>query len=100
MAAAAPFYGGAPKLEDVPKIKAFILIHHAALDKALSGACPGQEAELKKNNIRYEGPIYPDWVHGFFNDATPERHNKVAAEQARKRIIEWFKQYMRGDGAP
>jgi len=82
LGAAAPFYGGAPKPEDVPKIKAAILIHHGGLDKALSGAYPAQEAELKKNNIRYEGHIYPNSVHGFFNDATPERYNKVAAEQA------------------
>jgi carboxymethylenebutenolidase len=98
LAAAAPFYGGAPKPEDVPKIKAAILIHHGALDKALSGAYPAQEAELKKNNIRYEGHIYPDSVHGFFNDATPERYNKAAAEQAWKRTIEWFNQYARGEG--
>jgi carboxymethylenebutenolidase len=96
LAAAAPFYGGAPKPEDVPKIKAAILIHHGGLDKNLSGAYPAQEAELKKNNIRYEGHIYPDSVHGFFNDATPERYNKVTAEQAWTRTIAWFNQYVRG----
>ena len=96
LAAAAPFYGAAPKPEDVSKIKAAILIHHGALDKTLSGAYPAQEAELKKNNVRYEGHIYPDSVHGFFNDATPERYNKAAAEQAWKRTIEWFNQYVRG----
>ena len=95
LAAAAPFYGGAPKPEDVPKIKAAILIHHGALDKNLAGAYPAQEAELKKNNIRYEGHIYPDSVHGFFNDATPERYNKAAAQQAWTRTIEWFNQYVR-----
>jgi carboxymethylenebutenolidase len=95
LAAAAPFYGGAPKPEDVPKIKAAILIHHGGLDKNLSGAYPAQEAELKKNNIRYEGHIYPDSVHGFFNDATPERYNKVTAQQAWTRTIEWFNQYVR-----
>jgi len=95
LAAAAPFYGAAPKPEDVPKIKAAILIHHGGLDKTLSGAYPAQEAELKKNNIRYEGHIYPDSVHGFFNDATPERYNKVTAEQAWTRTIEWFNQYAR-----
>jgi carboxymethylenebutenolidase len=98
LGAAAPFYGGAPKPEDVPKIKAAILIHHGALDKALSGAYPAQEAELKKNNIRYEGHIYPNSVHGFFNDATPERYNRVAAQQAWTRTIEWFNQYTRGEG--
>ena len=67
-----------------------------AFDKALSEAYPAQEAELKKNNIRYEGHIYPDSVHGFFNDATPERYNKVTAQQTWTRTIEWFNQYVRG----
>jgi carboxymethylenebutenolidase len=95
LAAAAPFYGGAPKPEDVAKIKAAILIHHGALDKTLSEGYPAQEAELKKNNIRYEGHVYPNSVHGFFNDATPERYNKASAEQAWTRTIEWFNQYAR-----
>jgi carboxymethylenebutenolidase len=96
LAAAAPFYGGAPKPEDVPKIKAAILIHHGALDKTLAEGYPAQEAELKKNKIRYEGHIYPNSVHGFFNDATPERYNKAAAQQAWTRTLEWFNQYVRG----
>jgi carboxymethylenebutenolidase len=99
LAAAAPFYGGASKPEDVPKIKAAILIHHGGLDKNLSGAYPAQEAELKKNGITYEGHIYPESVHGFFNDATPERYNKVTAQQAWTRTIEWFNQYVRGPAA-
>jgi carboxymethylenebutenolidase len=82
LAAAAPFYGGAARAEDVPKIKAAILIHHGALDKNLVDAYPAQEAELKKNNVRYEGHIYPNSVHGFFNDATPNA-NEVTAKQAR-----------------
>jgi carboxymethylenebutenolidase len=95
LAAAAPFYGGATRSEDVPKIKAAILIHHGALDRTLAEGYQAQEADLKKNNIRYEGHIYPNSVHGFFNDATPERYNKVAAEQAWTRTIEWFNQYAR-----
>ena len=96
LAAAAPFYGGATRSEDVPKIKAAILIHHGALDRTLAEGYQAQEAELKKNNIRYEGHIYPNSVHGFFNDATPERYNKVAAEQAWTRTIAWFNKHARG----
>jgi carboxymethylenebutenolidase len=96
LAAAAPFYGGAAKPEDVPKIKAAILIHHGALDKTLAEGYPAQEAELKKNKIRYEGHVYPNSVHGFFNDATPERYNKASAQQAWTRTLEWFNQYVRG----
>ena len=95
LAAAAPYYGGAPQPADVAKIKAAILIHHGGLDKTLSEAYPAQEAELKKNNIRYEGRVYPESVHGFFNDATPERYNKVTAAQSWTRTIEWFNQYVR-----
>jgi carboxymethylenebutenolidase len=65
----------------------------------LSGAYPAQEAELKKNNIRYEGHIYTESDHGFFNDATPERYNKVTAQQAWTRTIEWFNQYVREPAA-
>ena len=95
LAAAAPFYGTPPEPPDVAKIKAAILIHHGGLDKKLSEGYPAQEAELKKNKITYEGHIYPNSVHGFFNDATPERYNKVSAQQAWSRTIEWFNQYVR-----
>ena len=84
-----------PCAEMVAKIKAAILVNHGALDKALAGGWPAQEAELKKNNIRYEGHIWPNSVHGFFNDATPERYNKVTAPQAWARMIEWFNMYSR-----
>ena len=39
----------------LPKIKAAILVHHGALDAGLVKAYPAYEAELKKNNIPYEG---------------------------------------------
>jgi carboxymethylenebutenolidase len=95
LAAAAPFYGAAPAAEDVARIKAAILVHHGGLDTGLVNAWPAYEAELKKNNIPHEGHIWPNSVHGFFNDATPERYNKLTAPQAWNRTIEWFNQYAR-----
>ena len=95
LAAIAPFYGGNPMLTDVPKIKAAVLIHHGGLDMNLVKAYPAYEAELKKNNIPNEVHIWPNSVHGFFNDATPERYNKVTAPQAWNRTIEWFDKYAR-----
>jgi carboxymethylenebutenolidase len=93
--AAAPFYGAPTKAEDAPKIKAAILIHHGGLDKALSEGYPAQAAILKNAGVTFEGHVYPNAVHGFFNDATPERYNRAAAEQAWSRTIEWFNQYVR-----
>ena len=93
MNAVAPFYGAMNKSEDVPKIKAAMLINHGALDANAVKNWPAQEADLKKNNIRYEGHIWPNSVHGFFNDATPERYNRITAPQAWQRTLEWFDQY-------
>jgi carboxymethylenebutenolidase len=45
--------------------------------------------------VIHEGHIYPGAVHGFNNDATPERFNKAAADQAWKSTIAWFNKYVR-----
>ena len=96
IAAVVPFYGQAPAAADVPKIKAAVLVHHGETDTRLVQAWPAYEAALKAAGVPYEGHIYPGAGHGFNNDATPARYNKAAADQAWKRTIEWFSQYVRG----
>jgi carboxymethylenebutenolidase len=96
IAAVAPFYGGNPPLADVPKIKAAVLVHHGGEDMRLVMAWPMYEAALKAANVTYEAHVYPGAVHGFNNDATPERYNKAAADAAFSRTIEWFNKYVRG----
>jgi carboxymethylenebutenolidase len=95
LSAAAPFYGGGPPAADVPKIKAAILVHHGALDTRLVEAWPAYQAALKAANVTHEGHIYPNALHGFNNDATPERFNKAAADEAWSRTIAWFNKYVR-----
>ncbi len=99
LAAAAPFYGAATPVADVPNVRAAILIHHGALDTRLVEAYPAQIAELQRHNIRHEGHLWPDSVHGFFNDATPERYNAATASQAWDRTLDWFNEHTR-EGAP
>lgn len=99
LAAAAPYYGGAPSAEDAAKIKAAILIIHGALDKRLVDANPAFEAALKKANVKHQSHIFPNSVHGFFNDATPERYNKETAPQAWAHTIAWFNEHVRGPQA-
>src|SRR6202171_3957483 len=50
LAAAVAFYGAAPPVEDVPKIKAAVLVHHASMDKRLVDGWPEYEAALKANH--------------------------------------------------
>ena len=95
LAAAAPFYGGAPPADEVPNIRAAMLVHHGELDTRLVNAWPEYEAAMQSAGVTHEGNVYPESVHGFFNDATPERYNKPAAEEAWTRTIDWFNQYVR-----
>lgn len=91
--AAVPFYGRQPKAEDVPRIKAPLLIHYAALDTRINEGWPAWEAALKANNKHYETWIYPGVNHGFHNDSTP-RYDKAAADLAWDRTLGWFRRYL------
>jgi len=95
LAAAAPFYGGPPAEADIPKIKGAILVHHGELDTRLAATWPAYDKALTAINVPHEGYIYPNCVHGFNCDATPERYNKVAADLAFQRTIDWFNKYTR-----
>lgn len=96
LAAAVPYYGGAPPAAEVAKIKAAVLVHHGETDTRLVQGWPAYEAALKAAGVPHEGHIYPGAGHGFNNDATPGRYNKAAAELAWKRTIDWFNKYVRG----
>jgi carboxymethylenebutenolidase len=92
---AVPFYGGQPKPEDVPRIKAPLLIHYAEQDERVNAGWPAYEAALKANGVSYEAHIYPGTQHGFNNDTTP-RYDKAAAALAWQRTIEFFNKHLRG----
>ena len=91
LAASVPFYGRQPKAADVPKIKAPLLLHYAALDKRINKGWPDYEAALKANGKQYTAHIYPNVNHGFHNDTTP-RYDQAAAESAWSRTVAFFKQ--------
>ena len=89
LAAGVPFYGGAPATEDVPKIKAALLLNFAEQDPNVMGRWPAYEAALKENGVKYEAYIYPKTNHGFHNDTTP-RYDEAAAKLAWQRTIDHF----------
>jgi carboxymethylenebutenolidase len=95
LSAAVPYYGGVPSDADIPKIKGAILAHHGALDTRLAATWPAYDMALKAINVPHEGYIYPNAVHGFNCDATPERYNKAASELAWQRTVDWFNKYLR-----
>ncbi len=92
--AAVPFYGNAPALEDVPKIKAELLIQLAETDERINAAWPAYEAALKQARVKYEAFSYPGTQHGFHNDTTP-RYDEAAAKLAWQRTIALFERKLR-----
>ena len=89
LAAGVPFYGAAPAVEDVPKIKAALLLQFAEQDPNINGRWPDYEAALKANGVKYEAYVYPKTNHGFHNDTTP-RFDEAAAKLAWQRTIDHF----------
>ncbi|HEX2341342.1 MAG TPA: dienelactone hydrolase family protein, partial [Vicinamibacterales bacterium] len=94
LGAAVPFYGGQPRAEDVPNIKAPLLIHYAEKDERINAGWPAYEAALKANNVKYTAYIYPGTQHGFNNDTTP-RFDEAAAKLAWQRTMEFFNKNLR-----
>lgn len=94
LSAAVPFYGSQPSKEDVPNIKAPLLLHYAGLDTHITEGWPDYEAALKANGKAYTAYVYPNVNHGFHNNTTP-RYDKAAAELAWQRTIDFFNEKLK-----
>ncbi len=92
--AAAPFYGSPPPVEDVPKIKAKMLVVLAANDERINAAWPAYETALKQAGVRYTSYQPAGTQHGFNNDTTP-RYDEAAAREAWKRTVALFERSLR-----
>jgi carboxymethylenebutenolidase len=94
--AAVAYYGLQVPADQVPAIRAPLLLHYAGLDQRVNAGIAAYEGALTANNKRYTIYIYPDVNHAFNND-TSNRYDKAAAELAWSRTIAFFKEYL---GAP
>lgn len=94
LAAAVPFYGRQPAPEDVPKIKASMLLHYAGLDTRINAGIEAFEAALKEAAVEYKIFMYEGAGHAFFND-TGSRYHKEAALLAWERTIAFLKKKLK-----
>lgn len=91
--AAAPFYGPAPDLDQVPNIEAAVFGVYAERDERINGGIEALTAALDEAGVTYEIKIYPGVDHAFHND-TGERYNEEQALQAWNDVLAWFEQYI------
>ncbi|MNN47451.1 Carboxymethylenebutenolidase [compost metagenome] len=93
LGAAVSFYGRQPTAEEVPRIKAPVMLHYGELDTRINEGWPAYEKALKAGGKTYEAFIYPGCNHGYHNDSTP-RYDEAAAKLAWERTLGWFKKYL------
>jgi carboxymethylenebutenolidase len=88
------YYGEQPMADQVPAIKAALLLHYAGLDQRIDAGIAAYEAALKQAGKTYEIFVYPNTNHGFNNDTSEARYDKPAADLAWGRTIGFFKKYL------
>ena len=94
LAAGVPFYGTAPDLADVPRIRAPLLLHFAGNDQRVNATWPPYDAALTAAHVPHEAFVYPGVEHGFNNDTTP-RFDAKAAGLAWQRTLAFFAEHLR-----
>jgi len=95
LTAAVPYYGMPAAAEDVPKIKAALLLNYAGLDERINAGIPAFEAALKAAEVNYQIYMYAGAKHAFNNDTNAERYNPEAAKHAWQRTISFLKEKLK-----
>jgi carboxymethylenebutenolidase len=92
LAAAVAYYGMQPKAEDVPKIKAALLLHYAGLDTRINAGIDAFKKELDAAKVEHTIHVYEGANHAFNNDSSAARYDKNAADLAWGRTIAFLKE--------
>jgi carboxymethylenebutenolidase len=93
LSAGVPFYGAAPAVGDVPKIRAAMMIQYAATDERINAMGPAYEEALKAAGVNHVAHVYEGTQHGFHNNSTP-RYNEAAANLAWERTLAFFREHL------
>ncbi|WP_123028963.1 dienelactone hydrolase family protein [Mycolicibacterium stellerae] len=95
LAAAVPFYGPTPDNPDFSGSKdVAVLGFYGALDDRVNKTEPAARAALEKAGLVHELVTEPDANHAFFNDTNTDRYNATAAQDAWRRVQDWFDRYL------
>lgn len=91
--AAAPFYGPAPELDQVPNIQAAVLGVYAEQDERINAGIEPLQDALEAAGTTHQINIYPGVNHAFHND-TGQRYNEEQATQAWNDALAWFAEHI------
>jgi carboxymethylenebutenolidase len=94
MAASVPYYGRQPRAEEVPAIKAPLLVQYAEVDERINMGWLPYQAALIANQKRFSVHFYAGTQHGFHHDSTP-RFDKAAADLSWARTLAFLGENLR-----
>ncbi|NLS02483.1 dienelactone hydrolase family protein [Rhizobium sp. P32RR-XVIII] len=89
--AAVAYYGAQPKAEEVPNIKAALMLHYAGLDERINAGIDAYKKALQDNGKDVQVFVYDGVNHAFNNDTSAARYDKKAADLAWSRTVEFLK---------
>jgi carboxymethylenebutenolidase len=90
-----PFYGQAPAIDQVPKIKAAVLPMFADEDERINATWPAYDAALKAAGVRYAAFRYPGTQHGL-----QQRHHAALRRQCRQARLAAHARLLQPGAAP
>jgi carboxymethylenebutenolidase len=85
------YYGAQAAAEDVPGIKAALMLHYAGLDERINAGIDAYRKALEANGKTFEIHMYDGANHAFNNDTSAARYDKAAADLAWQRTVDFLK---------
>lgn len=85
------YYGAQPKADQVPAIKAALMLHYAGLDDRINAGIDDYKKALEANGKNFQIFVYDGVNHAFNNDTSSARYDKKAADLAWSRTVEFLK---------
>ncbi|MCS6800991.1 MAG: dienelactone hydrolase family protein [Chloroflexota bacterium] len=86
IAAATPWYGPAPPLDQVPNLRGAIWAVYAGNDARINASLPDLEAAMRASNKRFSYEIYPNTAHAFHRTTDNPVHMEAAKDAWQKMV--------------
>ncbi len=85
------YYGAQPPVEDVPAIRAPLMLHYGGMDERINAGIDAYRKALEANGKQFEIFVYDGVNHAFNNDTSSARYDKKAADLAWGRTVDFFR---------
>ncbi|KQY20008.1 dienelactone hydrolase family protein [Rhizobium sp. Root482] len=86
------YYGAQVPAEEVPRIKAALLLHYAGLDERINAGIEAYKKALSDNGKDATIHVYDGVNHAFNNDTSAARYDKKAADLAWERTVTFLRE--------